>query len=70
MTSHYNVAPPKDMIYQITAHFRVVDGLAACNPRTSPHCTGLDKSGVNLVCVSLCFFFLSNWILVSCLFSD
>eukprot|EP01052_Picozoa_sp_SAG31_P011433 SAG31_NODE_646_length_13223_cov_14.088845_4_plen_602_part_00 len=45
---------PEDTIYQITAHFQVRDGLAVCNPRTSPHCAGegVANSGVDLIYAS------------------
>jgi hypothetical protein len=44
-------------IYQIKAHFHTRDGVAECNPRTSPHCGskdthGHDKSGITLIYAS------------------
>lgn len=38
----------EDAVYQITAHFTVRDGVAPCNPRTSPHCTGMHGAGIML----------------------
>merc|ERR1712059_29803 len=43
---------PEITIYQITGHFRVRDGVAMCNVRTSPHCAGPLKSGINLMYAS------------------
>mmetsp|Transcript_11909 Transcript_11909/g.30617 ORF Transcript_11909/g.30617 Transcript_11909/m.30617 type:complete len:553 (+) Transcript_11909:1-1659(+) len=40
---------PDDTVYQITAHFQVRDGVAMCNPRTSPHCAGASGSGIMLI---------------------
>merc|ERR1711964_173560 len=43
-----------DTVYQITAHFQTHEGVAPCNPRTSPHCAGPEvmSSGINLVYAS------------------
>jgi len=43
---------PEDTIYQITAHFQTKDGVAMCNPRTSPHCAGAAGSGISLAYAS------------------
>lgn len=43
---------PEDTVYEITAHFQTKDGMAMCNPRTSPHCAGVDKSGTMLMYAS------------------
>ena len=45
---------PEDAVYQITAHFQTHEGVAPCNPRTSPHCAGPEvmSSGINLVYAS------------------
>ena len=43
---------PEDTIYQITAHFQTKDGVAMCNPRTSPHCAGASGSGISLAYAS------------------
>ena len=47
-----NGTKPEDTIYQITAHFQTKDGVAMCNPRTSPHCAGASGSGINLAYAS------------------
>lgn len=43
---------PEDTIYQITAHFQTKDGVAMCNPRTSPHCAGAGGAGISLAYAS------------------
>jgi hypothetical protein len=43
---------PEDTVYEITAHFQTRNGMAECNPRTSPHCAGADQSGTLLVYAS------------------
>lgn len=47
-----NGTKPEDTIYQITAHFQTKDGVATCNPRTSPHCAGDSQDGINLAYAS------------------
>lgn len=43
---------PEDTVYEITAHFQTKDGMKMCDPRTSPHCTGVDSSGTKLMYAS------------------
>jgi hypothetical protein len=52
-----NNVQDNETIYQITAHFQTRNGVAECNPRTSPHCgakdtSGHDKSGITLAYAS------------------
>ena len=43
---------PEDTVYTITSRFQVKDALQMCNPRTSPHCAGVNGSGVTLAYMS------------------
>lgn len=43
---------PEDTVYQITGHFQVKDGVSPCNPRTSPHCTGMNACRCMLLYIS------------------